>query len=174
MGNRFQIPFYYGTWAGLAAFAYFLLVWATPFSPLGFARFGGAWIPVLFIFWAIIKQREALAEEGITLGRAFMTGMYVALVLSFLKAVLVYMILEYVDPGIITQANNESIRMLEWSKTYNPDPSAVEEQIAVVKDAAEKSSPFSTAAAEINLYFMGGIPVSLLAALILKRKPKNG
>lgn len=162
-----------GTWGGLAAFAYFLIIWITPFSPLGLARFGGFWIPVLFVFLSVYRQMKAQEQEGYAFREAFFTGMATALVLGFLKAVLVYMMLAYIDAGIIPKYFNETISWLEWSKQFSPDSSRVDGQIEMVRESMGKTTAFNTAASEINLYFMGALPVSLLAALIFNRKKKN-
>jgi hypothetical protein len=175
MRDRFQIALYYGTWGGLAAFGYFFLIWLTPYSPLGLARFGGFWIPVVFIMLAVYKKRKATAaEEGFSFGNAFLTGMTTVLVLGFLKALLVYLMIGFVDTGLLARTHAETISWLEWTRSLSPDPDEIDKQIELVKEAAAQSSNFTTAASEINLYFMGGIPVSLLAALIFKRKPLNG
>ena len=173
MGNRFQISFHMGTWGGLAAFAYFFLLWLTPYSPLGLGRFGGFWIPVLFVFLAVWKQMKAQREEGYSFREAFFTGMATALVLGFLKAVLVYMMIAFIDPGIISEYFNETISWLEWSRAFAPDGQKVDDQIELVREAMKKTTAFNTAASEINLYFMGALPVSLLAALIFNRKKNH-
>ena len=173
MGNRYKIPFELGTWAGLVAFGYFLVIWLTPFSPLGFARFGGAWIPILFLFVAVYRQMKTNGPLGLTFGNAFMTGITTVLALGLLKATLVFIMLEYVDITLIDRTHAEYIQVLERMRSFSPDQSNIDEQIQTIRDAGEKTNAFSMAAGEINLYFMGGIPVALLAALIFNRKPEN-
>lgn len=173
MMNRYKIPFEIGTWGGLAAFAYFLLVWLTPYSPLGVARFGGFWIPILFVVLSLKKQRDAYGTEGFSFGNAFFAGMYTVIVLGALKAVLVYIILAYVDINLVDATQAEYISMLEYMKNFSPEPEEVDKQIAIIRDLEGKSTAFSTALGEINLYFTGGIPISLIGAIIFKRKPEH-
>ena len=174
MGNRFQIPFQLGTWTGLAAFAYFVMIWFTPFSPLGMARFGGFWIPILFTLLAVYRQKQANGAEGYGFGNAFLTGMATVLVLGSVKAVLVYMFIHFYDIGLIRDTNDEIIRMLETMRAYSPTPQEIDTQIELIREAGKKTTAFSMAAGEVNLYLIGGFPVSLFAALIFNRKPQHG
>lgn len=173
MGNRFKIPFELGTWAGLLAFGYFLLIALTPLSPLGLARFGGFWIPILFVFLATYRQMKSNGEEGLSFSGAFFTGMFTALVLGSIKAILVYMYIEFFDYGLIAETRDETIRLFEWLKARTPNPSEVEAQISLTREAYKKASPLGVASGEVNLYLIGGLPLSLLASLIFNRKPKN-
>lgn len=173
MGNRFKIPFELGTWAGLLAFGYFLLISVTPYSPFGLARFGGFWIPVLFVFLATYRQMKTNGPAGLTFSGAFFTGLFTALSLGAIKAVLVYMYIKFYDPGIIYQTRDETIRMLEWSKARVPNPDEIAAQIETTRQGYEKMTALGMASGEVNLYLIGALPVSLLAALIFNRKPKN-
>ena len=173
MGNRFKIPFELGTWAGLVAFGYFLLVCLTPFSPLGLARFGGFWIPILFIFVATYRQMKTNGPEGLSFSGAFFTGMVTALILGFAKGILVYMYIEFFDYALLQRTTDEMVRFFHWLGEFSPNPKEAEEQAAVIREAGKKAIPLNTASGEMELYLMGGLPVSLLAALIFNRKPKN-
>lgn len=173
MGNRFKIPFELGTWAGLTAFGYFLLICLTPFSPLGMARFGGFWIPVLFVFLATYRQMKMNGPEGLSFSGAFFTGLSTALVLGAVKAILVYMYIEFFDYSVLADTTNEMVGMLEWLRERSPNPSELDGQIELTREAGKKSTPLGVASGEINLYVIGGLPLSLLASLIFNRKPKN-
>lgn len=173
MGNRYKIPFELGTWAGLAAFAYFMLIWFSPYSPLGIARYGGFWIPILFVFLSVSKQRKAITkEEEYTFGNAFMTGMLTVMVLGIVKGILVYMMLEFVDINLIHETFAEQARLIEKLRQLAPE-NAGEMKIKMPEGPDEYPSSQQMAYAELNLYFMGGIPVSLLAALIFKKRPQH-
>jgi len=173
MGNQFQIPFRLGTWAALAAFAYFVLVWLTPFSPLGLARLGGFWIPVVFIFLAVYRQKMAHGAEGFPFRDAFLTGMMTAFVLGALKGVLVYMCVEFVDYSIVSESFEENIALLEFTKEFSPNPTEVDRQIDELRRIQNQQSMILVGFNEIYLYLLGGLPLSLLAALIFNRKPKH-
>lgn len=173
MGNRFKIPFELGTWAGLTAFGYFLLIALTPLSPFGMARFGGFWIPILFVFLAGYRQMKANGTDGFSFSGAFFTGMFTVLILGLAKALLVYMYIEFFDYAVIDETRTETIRLLEWFKNRVPNPSEFEAQIQTIRDNEGKVTAFDMAYGEVNLYLIGGLPLSLLAALIFNRKPKD-
>lgn len=178
MGNNsFKIPFHYGTWAGLVAFGYFLIIWFTPYSPLGLVGNGSMWVPIVFIPLAIKRQRDALEKgEGYSFRNAFLTGMMTAIVLGFLKAVLVFMMLQYIDIGMVDAYFQEAIRQVEWMKVnmnFGRSPEFFDAQIAAIKNIDEYPENWRIAAKMVDINFFGGIPVSLLAALIYNRKPKH-
>lgn len=173
MGNQFQIPFRLGTWAALAAFAYFVLVWLTPFSPLGYARLGGFWIPVVFIFLAVYRQKNANGTEGFPFRDAFLTGMMTAFVLGAVKGLLVYMCVEFVDYSIVSKSYEENIRVLEFMKGVTPNPQELDEQIDALRKRQLQENVLLVGFNEIYLYLLGGLPLSLLAALIFNRNPKH-
>lgn len=173
MGNSYKIPFELGTWAGLVAFACFLLIWLTPYSPLGMFRYVGFWIPILFIFLAVYRQMKANGTAGLTFGNAFMVGMFTVLILGALKAVLVYMMVEYVDHTIIPHAFDEMISRWENMANIGLSQEYINEQIEMALLKKEEVSTLDIAKNELNYNCLGGIPISLLAALIFNRKPKN-
>lgn len=173
MGNRFKIPFELGTWAGLLAFGYFLLIALTPYSPFGLARFGGFWIPILFVFLATYRQMKANGTEGLSFSGAFFTGMFTVLVLGFIKGILVYMYVEFFDYALIAETRDETIRILQWGQSRVPNPEEIEAQIQTTREEYQKVTPMAMASGEIYLYSIGGLPLSLLASLIFNRKPKN-
>lgn len=173
MGNSYKIPFELGTWGGLAVFAYFFIIWLTPLSPIGMARFGSFWVPILFIFLAVYRQMKANGPLGFTFGNAFMVGMFTVLILGALKAVLVYMMVEYIDHTIIPNAFDEMIRVWENMANMGLSQEYINEQIETALAHKEKVSTLDIAKNELNYNYLGGIPVSLLAALIFNRKPQN-
>lgn len=173
MGNRFKIPFELGTWAGLLAFGYFLLIALTPYSPFGLARLGSFWIPVLFVFLATYRQMKANDTEGLSFSAAFFTGIFTALVLGLVKAMLVYMYVNFFDYALIAETRDETIRILEWGRSRVPNPEEITAQIETIRQAYEKVTPLDIASNEIYLNSLGALPLSLLAALIFNRKPKN-
>lgn len=171
MNDRMKIPFTYGTYGGLATFAFFILTWMTGFSPLWKIRFLGFWIPILFVLRAIYLQMKANENFGLRFSAAFFCGMVAAVTIGSLRGMLVYLFIELVDYGIIDHYFNEILA--DYSR-FNTGPMAdtMQQNIDLVKTQREHSGSLSLAATDAYMFIFGGIPISLLGALLFNRSAK--
>lgn len=164
---RFHIPFTFGTAAGFLSFSWFVILYATGANPLGPFRIFGAWIPVLFCVMALKKLRQESVLTGF--GSAFMASMTTILVMAFLRAMLEYFFIEFYDYSVVSRYFNDLIRDTMEMKNSAAFSSLADTQLEALQEAKSSASAATIAFSEINLFLMGGIPLSLILAFIFKK-----
>lgn len=176
MAERYRLLFNYGSIGGLLAFAWFMLIYAAGFSPLGMLRLTGFWIPVLLVFLSIRRQSRAVpAEDGYLFGRAFFDGITTAFLLGALKGMLVFAFIRIAAPDIPDMNQAELQNLMAWMESHGMLLEADRQQMQKLMEEArgEGYTAWGILSSEISVYFYGAVPVSLIAALIFKKPAKQ-
>ncbi|MBL0911484.1 MAG: DUF4199 domain-containing protein [Bacteroidia bacterium] len=176
MAERYRILFNFGSIGGLAAFAWFLLIYAAGFAPLGLLRFTGFWIPALIIFLSIRRQsKNVLPEDGYMFGRAFFDGVTTAFLLGALKGMLVFAFIKFLAPEVPEMSYAELENTMNWMESRNMLLASDRQnmEMLIEQGRAERYTAWGVVSTEISMYFYGAVPVSVIGALIFKKPAKN-
>ncbi len=156
---------HYGALSGIGSFIFYMLLYFTGFGLFGSATLAGIWIPVLFIVLAIKFHRNENQGGFITFGKAFMMGLSTTLFSSALFALLFYLFGTLYDPGIVEMYKNQAALSLEEGKSILSE-AMYEKALDSIDMVTLSSLAFSEAFNKI----LGGMLITLFAALIMKRK----
>jgi|APSaa5957512535_1039671.scaffolds.fasta_scaffold00202_27 hypothetical protein len=160
-----------GSIAGLAAFAYFLIVYYVLNSnPLGAWKFLGLAIPALFMYRALVSFRETEGEGFLKYGRGFMLGVLFSFIYSSLCGMLVYLFGLTIDGGFVDLVINENLAALGEGK---------DQVISLLgKDTYEEMLEYnkafdlqSLALNDFQSKSLGSILIALIVAAVVKQNP---
>ena len=130
--------------------------------------FASMLLAFIFIFIAIKNYRDNYLGGTISFGKAFMTGMWVALIGSLCYTITWVIIYKGFYPDFMEQMNNAQLAQLQKS---GKSPAEI---AAEVKDMEKMTAMYKTWPGLIGFTMMEIFPVGLLvalvSALILKRK----
>jgi hypothetical protein len=160
----------YGTFNGIAVFAYFIILWAVGRNPLGAWSFLGWVLPVVFTSIAIRDYRDHDLGGYVTYGRAFSAGMLLSVFAGFLFAALMYVFIIFFAHNIPQMqiddfyANMEKVRGMISEDKYD---------LLMQKFEASKDNftPGNLAISAFEERIFGGLIISLIIAAIYKRNP---
>lgn len=124
----------------------------------------------MLVFFGIRSYRENVGGGEITFGRAFAVGILIALISSALY-VLTWEIVYFGVPGF---ADKFAMMWAEQIKNSGGSPESIQAQLDQMKNLRPwLDSPFLNAALTFTEPFPIGLIVTLVSALILRKKPKN-
>lgn len=122
-----------------------------------------------FIFVAVKREREQ--QGGITFGKAFLIGLYVSLIGATLYVISWMIDMHYFVPDFMDQYAS---RMMEQLKNSGASAAKIQETAAQMQYYREMyKNPFFVVLLTYMEILPVGLLVSLIAALILKRKTVN-
>jgi hypothetical protein len=159
-----RIPLNYGSLAGIASFAFFLILYLLGYNPLGGLSWLGAWIPIVFIVLGIKKHRDENLDGYISYGQALGQGTMISIVFASFFAILVYLFGTLIDGTIVDAVVQESIEALEKARGFMS-----EEMIDMTIEQLEQTTIGNLAMTDFWNKFFGGFIVSLIVSAILKR-----
>lgn len=179
------IPLKYALIASLVYFVLFLVIYYAGENPMGLYSFFGIWIPVVAIFMGIKHYRDRELNGYISFIQGLGTGMFMAFALSLVFNLLCYGFGSIIGTDIIDRQMTETIKWLDDLQvqidnqkklvTTSPDEIKVlQDYYDQAAEQLEKHPENFTLGAFIWKDFQsklyGGFFVSLIIALILKRK----
>jgi hypothetical protein len=161
---------HYGALSGIGSFLFYLLLYFAGQNLFGPVTMLGIWIPVLFIVFAIRFYRNGYLGGYITFGRAFLLGVTTSLFGAALFGLSFYLFGIIYDPGLVESYKLMAEDSLEQGKALLSD-SMYEKAMDSIELVTMGSLAFSEAFNKV----LGGALISLVVALIMKRKsPESG
>lgn len=161
-----KLPLNYGTMAGIALFAAFLLFYYTGFNPLGNISWLVAWVPVLFIVNGIRAYRDEYSEGYIKYGKALTTGLFITFIYASLFALLIYLFGSYINSGFLDLYLADAYAAMETAKKF-----LSAEMHSQAVEQLDNTTIALLAMQDFHNKILGGLVISLITAAFLKRKP---
>jgi hypothetical protein len=128
-------------------------------------------VSFLLVFFGIRSYRENVAGGNITFGRAFAVGILITLISCICYVVAWEIIYFNFMPDFFAKYTAYAI---EKAKASGASPSAIQAQMQEMKKFKEMyDNPFFNAAITFTEPFPIGLIVTLISALILRKKPKG-
>ncbi len=134
----------------------------------------GTVLSILFVVLAIRADRAD--DGGYSLGDGLKTGFLTYAIGTFLGLILMYVLMNFIDPQLIVEAQEYTIRVTEnmLEKTANImgiDDATKAEMIAEATKASKETNPFSIGNIALSYIFslVFGLIIALIAAAIMKR-----
>jgi hypothetical protein len=141
------------------------------FNKAAFVGYTGMLVSFLLVFFGIRSYRENVGNGAITFGRAFSVGILIALI-SALCYVATWQILSYtVLTDFVEKYSNHVMADAKASGASPAELEAKKQELA--KFSALYANPFLRALFTFVEPWPIGLPVTLLSALILRKKPKQ-
>lgn len=169
--NKYSPILNNGSIAGLAAFAYFLIIYyVLGANPLGPWKFLGLGIPVFFMYRALIGFRETEGEGFLKYGRGFMLGVLFSFIYSSLCGMLVYLYGLIIDAGFVDLVINENLQALGEGKDQVISllgKDTYEEMLEEFKAFDLQSLAFN----DFQSKSLGSILIALIMAAVVKQNP---
>lgn len=178
----FKYTMHYGLLMGLyLIFVFLIFVWVSGYDSVGFMYLG--FIPLLFTpFLAYIflrKYRDDISGGQIKFSQAWNFGSLMFFFAGLILAIALYIILEYIKPGLFTDILKNFSDMLENSLKQIPEGELNSGQVEMVRSQIKQLSEipaFSAIEIAINnlwncLFF--GIILSIPVAFFVKKGPKS-
>lgn len=114
----FLSSLHHGAYYGLAAFAFYVLMFYTLGNPLGPISWLGAWIPVVYICKATKDHRDVDLGGYITYWEAFRTGFFTIAFGGALFAIMLYLFASVVAVNLLDDYKKMTIDQTEIFKMY--------------------------------------------------------
>lgn len=179
----YKIPINYGTIAGLLYFILFIAIYYAGGNPLGKYSYFGAWIPIVFIYLGIKNHRDKELGGFINFVKALGAGMFITFAFASLFNMLVYSFGTFVAPNLVDRQMSEFVEQLDEMQKSIDQMKAMGNESFVqslqllydkAADELEKHPESFTLGSftwnDFQTKLAGGFFVSLIMALILKRK----
>lgn len=164
----FRITMQAGAYSGLSLFGLFILLYFFVSTPLGNWSYAGFWIPVVFIRMGILHYRKEAGEGFVGYGRALLVGMATGIFSSILYGLLVFIFGTLVDPLILDNFKEETLKGIEEGMKYMQGG-----QLAgMMEKAILEIEKMGMEDISLSVFYNGslyGFFISLIAAGILKK-----
>jgi uncharacterized membrane protein YwzB len=162
--NNLKISLNFGTIAGIAVFAVFLINYLLGFNPLGNASWLGAWIPFLFIYLTIKNVREKSYDGYITYGQAFKAALLMILVYASLGNMLNFLFVSFAAPQIFDEFMMQAMEEMEKVESFLSP-----EMYDQMMEEFEKTTPSSFLFSNVFNQILGGTILALIFAGFMKK-----
>jgi len=162
-----RIQFNYGTLAGLAAFTTFLIWYYLGFNPLGDISWVNVIFPILFITLGIKQIRNTLGEGFISFREGLGAGFMISFVYASLFGMLIFLYGAFIDNSFFQIHITETMARLEQARAIVGEAMTDELLTANKTMTLQKQ-----AIMDFQVKWIGGILLTLIIALIFRRKPK--
>lgn len=140
------------------------------FDKAAYVGYTGLLVSFLLVFFGIRSYRENVGNGAISFGRAFSVGILIALI-SALCYVVSWQILSYTVMSDFVQTYSNYV--IEQAKTSGASAAEIEQTRQQMEQFSTLyKNPFLRAAFTFIEPWPVGLPVTLLSALILRKKPK--
>lgn len=135
-----------------------------------FIGFLGMFVSFIFIFVAIKNYRDTINGGSVSFGKAFTIGFLVAFIASLFYVATWYVVYHNYMPNFMEDYTSH---MIEQYKSDNLPAAELQAKIAEMNEAKENyKNPFYFVCYTLFEILPVGIIVSVIAALILKRRQK--
>lgn len=161
-----KTAFKWGTYAGLIAGGYSILLILLGIDPLGYAKMAGLWIPGVFAFKAMKEVKDSYPEMPIKYGPMFRMGVHVSMVYGAMAAILLYIACALFQLDLIALVIQTQEFAVTQIKTAAPEMAETYEK--AMEEAQYTLS--SLAWSDFMSKFWGGLVVASIVAIFQRRK----